>query len=53
MGEHVPSEHQIECVAARFDLGYVDSGGLSVLEDLTGEYFPMPDQWRRWWKGRH
>ena len=41
----------IEATAYRCNLGYADSG-LSILEDLTGEYFPTAEQWQAWWEHR-
>ena len=41
----------IDATAHRCNLGYADSG-LSILEDLTGEYFPTAAEWQAWWEHR-
>jgi len=41
----------IEATAHRCAIGYADSG-LSILADLTGQYFPTAKEWQAWWDHR-
>ena len=41
----------IAATSRRSGMGYADAG-ISILEDLTGEYFPTPEEWSAWWQHR-